>query len=281
MRLTGKAIIAGVMGWPVAHSRSPMLHGFWLESYKIDGAYLPFPVHPENIETAFRALPALGIAGVNVTAPHKEAALRICDTVDSTARKIGAVNTIIVEKNGSLSGSNTDAFGFMENLKSESDWRADSRPVLVVGAGGAARAVVSALAEEGVSNIRILNRTKARAEALASDFADRANACDWATLDSSLEDISLLVNTTTLGMSGQPELEIDLTALPRDAIVNDIVYVPLQTKLLQAARGRGNATVDGLGMLLHQARPGFAAWFGHEPDVTPALRNVILADLGA
>ncbi len=281
MRLTGKAIIAGVMGWPVAHSRSPMLHGFWLESYNIDGAYLPFPVHPENIETALRALPALGIAGVNVTVPHKEAALRICDTVDSTARKIGAVNTIIVEKDGSLSGSNTDAFGFMENLKSESDWRADSRPVLVVGAGGAARAVVSALAEEGVSNIRILNRTKARAEALASDFADRANACDWATLDSSLEDISLLVNTTTLGMSGQPELEIDLTALPRDAIVNDIVYVPLQTKLLQAARGRGNATVDGLGMLLHQARPGFAAWFGHEPDVTPALRNVILADLGA
>jgi len=281
MKLTGKAIIAGVMGWPVAHSRSPMLHGFWLEAYKIDGAYLPFPVHPENIETALRALPALGIAGVNVTVPHKEAALRICDVVDPTARKIGAVNTIIVEKDGSLSGSNTDAFGFMENLKSGSDWRADRRPVLVVGAGGAARAVVSALADEGVTDIRVLNRTKARAEALASDFADRASACDWETLDSSLEDISLLVNTTTLGMSGQPELEIDLAALPRDAIVNDIVYVPLHTKLLQAARGRGNATVDGLGMLLHQARPGFAAWFGHEPDVTPALRNVILADLGA
>lgn len=281
MRLTGKAIIAGVMGWPVAHSRSPMLHGFWLEAYKIDGAYLPFPVHPENIETALRALPALGIAGVNVTVPHKEAALRICDVVDPTARKIGAVNTIIVEKDGSLSGSNTDAFGFMENLKSGSDWRADRRPVLVVGAGGAARAVVSALADEGVTDIRVLNRTKARAEALASDFADRTSACDWETLDSSLEDISLLVNTTTLGMSGQPELEIDLAALPRDAIVNDIVYVPLHTKLLQAARGRGNATVDGLGMLLHQARPGFAAWFGHEPDVTPALRNVILADLGA
>lgn len=281
MRLTGKATIAGVMGWPVAHSRSPMLHGFWLETYKIDGAYLPFPVHPENIETALRALPALGIAGVNVTVPHKEAALRICDSVDPTARRIGAVNTIIVEKDGSLSGSNTDAFGFMENLKSDSDWRADSRPVLVVGAGGAARAVVSALADEGVTDIRIFNRTKARAEALASDFADRASTGEWATLDSALEDTSLLVNTTILGMSGQPELEIDLTALPGDAIVNDIVYVPIRTKLLQAARCRGNATVDGLGMLLHQARPGFAAWFGHEPDVTPALRDVILADLGA
>lgn len=277
MTLTGKARIAGVVGWPVAHSRSPRLHGYWLQTYKIDGAYLPFPVQPENLEAALRALPKLGIAGVNLTVPHKEAALAICDRVDATADRIGAVNTVVVAENGSLAGSNTDAFGFIESLKSSSDWSFDTGPAVVLGAGGAARAVVTALADEGVDEIRIVNRTLARAEALAAESG--AAAVDWSNAPEALAGAGLLVNTTTLGMTGAPPLELVLDALPRAAVVNDIVYAPLETGLLAAARRRGNQIVDGLGMLLHQARPGFAAWFGHEPSVTQGLRDHILEDL--
>ena len=279
MMLTGKAKVAGVMGWPILHSRSPMLHGYWLREYGIDGAYLPFSVDPANLEAALRSLPALGIAGTNLTVPHKETALNICDHVDDTARHIGAVNTVVVQADGSLFGSNTDAFGFIENLKAESSWQAADGPAVILGAGGAARAVVAALIAEGVAEIRILNRTFERARALADAFGGICQPLDWSDVSESLRQSALLVNTTTLGMTEQPRLDLTLDTLPATAVVNDIVYAPLETDLLRLAAARGNSIVDGLGMLLHQARPGFAAWFGHEPDVTPGLRNHILADL--
>ncbi len=279
MMLTGKAKVAGVMGWPISHSRSPMLHGYWLKEYGIDGAYLPFSVEPANLETALRALPALGIAGTNLTVPHKETALEICDDIDDTARRIGAVNTIVVQEDGSLFGSNTDAYGFIENLKAESTWKANDGPAVILGAGGAARAVVAALAAEGVADIRITNRTFERARTLADLFGSACQPLDWSDAPESLRQSALLVNTTTLGMTGQPSLDIALDKLPVTAVVNDIVYAPLETELLHLAGMRGNPVVDGLGMLLHQARPGFAAWYGCEPGVTLGLRKHILADL--
>ena len=281
MRVSGKTKIAGVMGWPISHSRSPLLHGYWLREYGIDGSYLPFPVEPANLKVALRALPILGISGTNLTVPHKEAALEICDRVDKTAWRIGAVNTVIVEQDGTLSGSNTDAFGFIENLKSESNWHVKDGPVVVLGAGGAARAVVAALVNHGVTEIRILNRTLDRASALAATFGENCCAAKLTDANDALKGAVLLVNTTVLGMVGQPPLELSIETLPRGATVNDIVYAPLQTNLLRVAAARGNPVVDGLGMLLHQARPGFAAWFGVEPKVTKSLRNTILEDLNA
>ena len=281
MRVSGKTKIAGVMGWPISHSRSPLLHGYWLREYGIDGSYLPFPVEPANLKVALRALPVLGIAGTNLTVPHKEAALEICDRVDKTAWRIGAVNTVIVEEDGTLSGSNTDAFGFIENLKSESNWNVKDGPVVVLGAGGAARAVVAALVNRGVTEIRILNRTLDRASALAATFGENCCAAKLTDASDALKGAVLLVNTTVLGMIGQPPLELSIETLPRGATVNDIVYAPLQTNLLRVAAARGNPVVDGLGMLLHQARPGFTAWFGVEPKVTKSLRNTILEDLNA
>jgi shikimate dehydrogenase len=279
MSLSGKAKIAGVMGWPISHSRSPLLHGYWLKEYGIKGAYLPFSVAPQDLEMALRALPKLGIAGTNLTVPHKEAGLTICDRVDELARRIGAVNTVVVENDGTLSGSNTDSFGFLENLKSESDWKPRDGSAVILGAGGAARAAVAALLDDGVQDIQIVNRTLERAENIATEFAGSCTAVVWDQVEDALRDAALLVNTTTLGMAGQPDLKISLKALPTWATVNDIVYVPLQTKFLRNALRRGNPTVDGLGMLLHQARPGFATWFGKQPQVTAGLRNFILADL--
>ena len=281
MTVSGRTKIAGVMGWPISHSRSPLLHGYWLREYGIDGSYLPFPVEPANLKVALRALSALGIAGTNLTVPHKEAALEICDRADENACRIGAVNTVIVEQDGTLSGSNTDAYGFIENLKSESNWNAKDGPVVVLGAGGAARAVVAALVNDGVTEIRILNRTFDRASALVATFGETCRAANLTDATDALKGATLLVNTTTLGMIGQPPLELSIETLPRGAIVTDIVYVPLQTNLLRVAAARGNPVVDGLGMLLHQARPGFTAWFGVEPKVTKSLRNTILEDLDA
>jgi shikimate dehydrogenase len=278
MILTGTARLAGVMGWPVGHSRSPRLHGYWLDAYGIDGAYLPLPVAPEHIETALRALPLLGFAGVNLTVPHKEAALGVVDRVDALARRIGAVNTVVVAADGTLDGTNTDAFGFTENLRAGApDWE-PSRAAVVLGAGGAARAVCVGLADAGVAEIRLANRTAARATRLADELSG-IQPVAWEARGDALDGAGLLVNTTTLGMTGAPPLDIALDALAGDAVVTDIVYAPLETPLLAAARARGNVTVDGLGMLLHQARPGFAAWFGHEPDVTDALRAFVLEDL--
>jgi shikimate dehydrogenase len=279
MILSGKARIAGVMGWPVSHSRSPRLHGYWLDAYRIDGAYIPLAVPPDSARDAIRALPALGFRGVNVTVPHKETALAAVDEVDSHARRIGAVNTIIVGDDGRLIGSNTDGFGFMENLAAATpDWPRD-RPAVVLGAGGASRAIIIALIDAGVPDIRITNRTESRATALAEEFSGPCSVVPWEDRSGCLESAGLLVNTTTLGMGGAATLDLSLDDLPDDAVVTDIVYTPLRTPLLEDAAARGHRTVDGLGMLLHQARPGFAAWFGQEPKVSQALRAFILEDL--
>lgn len=277
--LTGKGLVAGVMGWPISHSRSPLLHGFWLRQYGIDGAYVPLAVPPDRAEQAIRALPAMGFQGCNVTIPHKEVAFRIVDRLDSSARRIGAVNTIIVAADGTLEGRNTDGFGFWENLISSAPaaWSVTRGPSVVLGAGGAARAVVVALLDAGAPEIRLLNRTQSRAAEIAADLGDpRIKVDAWDGRDMALDGAVLLVNSTSQGMTGYPPLEIDLSALPTDAIVTDIVYVPLVTPLLAAASARGNPIVDGLGMLLHQARPGFHAWFGTDPQVTDDLRRFVL-----
>lgn len=275
--LSGAARVAGVMGWPVAHSRSPRLHGFWLAEHGIDGAYVPFAVRPERLEAALRGLAALGLRGCNLTVPHKEAALRLVDRVDPAARRIGAVNTVVVEEDGSLSGSNTDAFGFAENLRQEAPgWSPAAGPAVVIGAGGAARAVVAALQDMGAPSVLVANRSRARAEELAADLG--ATAVDWDEREAALDGAGIVVNATTLGMHGQPPLPLALDRLPAGALVTDIVYTPLETPLLAAARARGNPVADGLGMLLHQARPGFSAWFGAEPAVTPALRRAVLGE---
>lgn len=270
------------MGWPVAQSRSPVLHGHWLEAYGIDGAYVPMAVSPDRLGEALRALPILGFAGCNLTIPHKEAALALLDGIDEPARRIGAVNTVVVGRDGRLEGRNTDGFGFLEALRAaRPGWTGSEGPAVVVGAGGAARSILIALADAGIPEIRLVNRTDSRAAALALHLAGPVvRAVAWSERHAALADAALLVNTTSQGMVGQPPLDLRLDRLPRSAIVNDIVYVPLETPLLAAARERGNPAVDGLGMLLHQARPGFAAWFGRDPEVTPALRAAVSATLG-
>ena len=282
MILSGQARLAGVVGWPVGHSLSPRLHGFWLDRHGIDGAYLPLAVTPERFESALRGLGDMGFRGVNVTVPHKQAALALCDQVAPLAARIGAVNTLIFE-DGRLKGSNTDAFGFLENLRQgapapdSATWSPAAGPALILGAGGAARAVAVALLDAGAPELRLANRTAARAEALAEELGSQVTAVPWARREgAALEDLALLVNTTSLGMTGQPPLELDLDPLPIGALVTDIVYAPLETDLLARARARGNPAVDGLGMLLHQARPGFEAWFGVAPEVTTELRSFVL-----
>jgi shikimate dehydrogenase len=279
--LSGNAKIAGVIGWPVAHSLSPRLHGYWLQTLGIDGAYVPLPVAPENISDALRALPKLGFAGANVTVPHKEAALAAVDEVSEIANRIGAVNTLICKSDGTLYGDNTDAFGFIENLRAGApSWRPDSGCALVLGAGGAARAVITALIDAGVTEISLSNRTLARAYDVAQYIGGNVAVVPWEARDTAAEGVTLLVNTTTLGMTGKAPLEMDIRALADDAVVTDIVYAPLQTPLLASAHARGLTTVDGLGMLLHQARPGFEAWFGVRPEVTADLRRHVLESLG-
>jgi shikimate dehydrogenase len=281
MPISGAARLAGIMGWPVAHSRSPALHGFWLAEHGIDGAYVPLAVPPDRLEQALRALPALGFRGCNLTIPHKQAALRIMDRVDPFAQSIGAMNTVIVTPEGELEGSNTDVFGFRENLREQApNWQASAGPAVVLGAGGGARAVIAALVAAGTAEIRLVNRSPIRAQTLASDLATpetRIVVHSWEQRAEVLAGAGILVNTTSLGMDKEPPLDIDLAALPQSAVVVDIVYVPLETRLLAAARRRGNLAVEGLGMLLHQGRPGFAAWFGAAPQVTPALRKAMLA----
>jgi len=283
MKVTGRTQLAGIMGWPVAHSRSPPLHNFWIEQHGIDGVYVPLPVRPENLEQALRALPALGFRGCNLTIPHKQAAVSIVDRVEPLARRIGAMNTVIVAADGTLEGRNTDVYGFRETLReSVADWNPVAGPAVVLGAGGAARAVVAALAEDRVAEIRLVNRTHTRAAAVARDLGDgatRISVHPWDERGVVLDGAGLLVNTTSLGMTGEAALEIDLAALPLAAAVVDIVYVPLETRLLASARRRGHRVADGLGMLLHQGRPGFEAWFGTEVRVTRELRAAILETL--
>ena len=277
MTITGAARLAGVMGWPVSHSRSPVLHNFWLREYGIDGVYMPLAVAPEAFEQALGALALLGFAGVNVTVPHKEAAFAAVDETDRLAERIGAVNTIVFDNDGRACGTNTDAFGFVEGLRNRvPGWSGAAGPAVVLGAGGAARAIVAALQDDGAPEIRIVNRTAARGERLAEEFGSPLTSVAWRERASALDGAALVVNTTTLGMAGNPPLDLALEHLPRDAVVNDIVYAPLMTPLLTAAAGRGNPVVDGMEMLLHQARPGFRHWFGVDPKVTDDLRTHVL-----
>lgn len=278
--LSGRTRLAGIMGWPVAHSLSPRLHGYWLRRHAIDGAYVPLAVSPENLEPALRALPALSFAGVNLTIPHKETAVLLVDRRSPAAERIGAVNTVVVEPDGTLFGDNTDGFGFIASLmEAQVGWRAESGPAVLLGAGGAARAVAVALIDAGAPEVRVLNRTPDRARSLAEDLGGPICAVPWPERGAALEGAALLVNTTSLGMRNQPPLVLALDGLPRSAVVTDVVYTPLVTALLAVARARGNPVIDGLGMLLHQARPGFQAWFGIDPVVDRDLRAAVLAGM--
>jgi shikimate dehydrogenase len=267
---------ACVIGWPVSHSRSPVIHRFWLAELGIAGDYVPVAVAPEEIADFLKGFVAGGYVGGNVTVPYKEEAFAAVSDMDTEARAVGAVNTLWID-DGKLIGGNTDSFGFLANLDEAVDnWDKDPRGAVVLGAGGAARAVVFALVERGFAPIHLVNRTLERAELLADKFGKAVRPAGWAGADRLLREASLLVNTTTLGMKGKPSPELDLAALPDDAVVADLVYVPLVTPLLAAAEARGLRTADGLGMLLHQAAPGFERWFGRRPSVSPALRAAIL-----
>jgi shikimate dehydrogenase len=271
-------LLAGLMGWPVMHSRSPKLHNYWLGAHGLAGAYVPLAIKPEGLRAALRALPALGFSGCNLTIPHKEAALAIVDKVDPLARRIGAVNTIVVMPDGSLEGRNTDAFGFVESIReTQPAWRADRGPIVVLGAGGGARAVLVGLIDQGARDIRLLNRTAARAEALARELGGPIKPLAWNQRQAALDGAAMLVNTTNQGMVGEPPLDLPLDKLPQGALVSDIVYIPRETPLLAAARKRGNPTVNGAGMLVHQARAAFRAWFGVMPEATPELRAMVEA----
>ena len=272
MNLTGNAKLAGVMGWPVAHSLSPRLHNHWLEKHRIDGAFIPLAVTADHFPHTLRVLSQVGFRGVNVTVPHKQAALAAVDEADDRARRIGAANTVIFRPDGSLFGTNTDGTGFLAHLHASiPGLDLTSGSAAVIGAGGAARAICVALADAGMAEIRICNRTLARAESLALELGPEVLVINWADRAGLLDEVDILNTTTTQGMVGQPELDLDLATLPDQAIVYDIVYNPLETPLMNKAQARGNPVVGGLGMLLHQAVPGFSAWFGVEPEVTEEL----------
>jgi shikimate dehydrogenase len=273
---------ACVIGWPVAHSRSPVIHRYWLKLYGLDGAYEMEAVRPEEIADFLHSLRQRGYAGANVTLPHKETALAAADRPDQAASAIGAANTLWLDERGLLHASNTDAYGFIMHLSAEApDWNKGKRPVMVLGAGGAARGILHGLLDAGAAKILLANRTEGRAKALAQDFGPRVSVVPWEDRNKALASCGLLVNATSLGMMGKPPLDLDLSALPADATVADIVYSPLETPLLAAAKASGNRIVDGLGMLLHQAVPGFERWFGVRPEVTPELRAHVAANLGA
>lgn len=269
--------LAGVIGHPIGHSKSPKLHGHWLKTYGLPGHYVPMDVAPEDLESVLRTLPKAGYVGANVTVPHKEAALQIADHVSDRAAKIGAANTLVFQPDGSIHADNTDGYGFMENLLAGApDWNPQDGPAVVFGAGGAARAVLQALVEAGVPEIMLTNRTRARADQLKEEFGPRITVVDWVKAGNVIENAELVANTTSLGMQGQPELRVPLDGLQPGSVVTDLVYVPLKTRLLQAAEEAGCTTVDGLGMLLHQAVPGFERWFGKRPEVTDELRATVL-----
>lgn len=273
--LSGHARVAGIAGWPVTYSRSPRLHGFWLRRHGIDGTYIPLRIRPGDFPTAMRGLVAAGFAGANVTIPHKIAAFDICTSIDETARRAGAVNTLVFQ-DGRVAGSNTDGYGFIANLHSYAVDPA-AGPALLLGAGGSARAVAAALQDAGAP-VTVANRTRARAEALAHDLPG-LHVIEWDARVAALADHALVVNTTPLGMVGHDPLDLELSRAPASMVVADNVYVPLETPLLTAARAHGLRVVEGLGMLLHQAVPGFRAWFGVEPQVDEELRQFVAEDL--
>lgn len=269
--------LAGVVGTPISHSRSPRLHQFWLRRYGISGHYIPMDVSSADLEEVIRTLPKLGFVGLNVTIPHKEHVLTLADQVSDRAAVIGSVNTLIFRDDGKVYGDNTDAYGFMANLtQNGAGWNPAAGPATVIGAGGAARAVLVALIDAGVPEIRLTNRSRNRADALQREFGQKVHVFDWVKAGNALDQATTVVNASSLGMVGKPEMRIPLDGLSKDAVVTDLVYTPLETPLLAYARSIGCRTVDGLGMLLHQAAPGFERWFGMKPDVDEDLREAVL-----
>lgn len=275
---TGSVPLAGVIGSPISHSLSPKVHGYWLSKYGIAGFYIPMELTHKNFEQGVRSLPLLGFKGVNVTLPFKETALAISDVITDRAALIGAANTLTFRKDGRIQADNTDGHGFIANIKQNApDWNAKAGPAMVLGAGGASRAVISALLAEGAPEIRLANRTRSRADMLREHFGARVRVIDWTKTGVEITEARTLVNTTSLGMDGQPPLQIDLGNIKRSTLVTDIVYSPLETQLLADAKAKGCITVDGLGMLLHQAAPGFENWFRKKPTVDQGLRDVVLS----
>ena len=273
-----KIPLVAVLGSPVAHSKSPLLHGFWLKQFGIQGHYVPIDVMAADLEQVLQTLPKMGFVGANVTLPHKEKILSIADQISDRAALIGAANTLVFQPDGKLYADNTDGYGFIENIRQHApDWQAKDGPALVLGAGGAARAIVSALLEAGAAEVRISNRTRARADQIKSDFGGRVGVVDWVKAGAEIEYAHTLVNTTSLGMTGKSALTVSLDKLNPETLVTDIVYSPLETELLKAARSKGCRVVDGLGMLIHQAVPGFQRWFGQKPVVDQAIRDILLA----
>jgi len=270
--------IAGLLGWPVAHSRSPVIHNHWLAQFGIAGRYVLFPVPPEKLEAAVRGIQVLGLRGCNVTTPHKQAIFPLLDRVDELAQRIGAVQTVVVEKDGSLTGFNNDGNGFIQSLRDAApQWRPDSGPSLVLGAGGASRAVVASLAAQGAKEIRLTNRTIDKAREIADAVGSAVKVVPWDQREDALDGVAMVANATSAGAAGKPPLDIALDRLPKHAIAGDLIYVPPETPFLAAARARGNVTVNGLGLLLNQARPAFNAWFGVMPEITPELLRAIAA----
>ncbi len=270
--------LAGVLGDPIAHSKSPRLHGHWLKRYGIPGHYVPLHATESNLGTVVRALPKMGFVGANVTLPHKISVMSLADQVSDRATLIGAANTLTFRADGKILADNTDGYGFLANLKDKApNWDPKSGPAVVLGAGGAARAIIVTLADAGVPVIYLSNRTKPKADALKAEFGTRIQVVDWVQAGNMIEEARLVVNTTSLGMKGQPELRVPLDGLNPGTVVNDLVYTPLQTNFLAIAEQKGCIAVDGLGMLLHQAVPGFERWFGHTPDVDDELRQAVMA----
>jgi len=273
-----KIPLAGVIGHPIAHSRSPILHQYWLRRFGLPGYYIPMDVRTEDLESVLRSLPKAGFVGVNITVPHKEKVMEIADLVTDRAILIGAANTLIFRADGKIHADNTDGYGFLENLRSGAPtWKPDAGPVAMLGAGGAARAVVASLLDAGVKEIMVANRTRLRAERLQDEFGRRLRVIDWVQAGNMIEQAALVVNTTSLGMTGKPALRVPLDGLHAGQVVTDLVYAPLRTDLLAAAEAAGCQTVDGLGMLLHQAVPAFERWFGIRPIVDDQTREAALA----
>ncbi len=269
--------LAGVIGNPIGQSKSPKVHGHWLRRYGIRGQYLPLKVEDTDLAEVIRAMPKMGFVGANVTLPHKVAVMQLADHISDRAILIGAANTLIFREDGKVHADNTDGYGFIANLRQGAPhWNPKAGPTAVFGAGGAARAIICALADAGVPEILLSNRTRPKADALRAEFGTRINVVDWVQAGNMLEDATTVVNTTSLGMTGQPELRVPLDGLRPDAVVTDIVYAPLRTQLLAEAERRGCTVVDGLGMLLHQAVPGFERWFGVRPEVDDALRKAVI-----
>jgi shikimate dehydrogenase len=274
---TLKTPVAAVIGHPISHSKSPRMHNFWLEQFGIEGYYIPLDIDPKKFERSVRNLSELGLVGANITIPYKEKVLKIADKISDRAALVGAANTLTFLQNGGVYADNTDGYGFLQNIKSKySDWSAREGISVVFGAGGASRAILGALIEDGASDIILANRTRSRADQLRSDFGAKIKVVEWMKIQNYLSDASTIINTTSLGMLGKADLTIPLNTLKKHTLVTDIVYSPLETHLLATAAKMGCRTVDGLGMLIHQAIPGFERWFGTKPGDSQALRELLI-----